>query len=92
MASAVVNKAYEGGRTVVDVMKDGLIQLVMNTTDGVQSIDDSRSIRNVALMDRIPYFTTLAGAHAAAQAMKGRAGKGSWGCGRCRGRSGLSRV
>ena len=70
VASAVVNKAYEGGRTVVDVMKDGLIHLVMNTTEGVQSIDDSRAMRNVALMDRIPYFTTLAGAHAAAQAMK----------------------
>jgi carbamoyl-phosphate synthase large subunit len=70
IATEVVNKAYEGGRTVVDVMKDGLIQLVMNTTEGAQSIDDSRAMRNVALMDRIPYFTTLAAAHAAAQAMK----------------------
>ncbi|MCR8726251.1 carbamoyl-phosphate synthase large subunit [Frigidibacter sp. ROC022] len=68
--SEVVNKAYEGGRTVVDVMKDGLIQLVMNTTEGVQSIDDSRSMRNVALMDKIPYFTTLAASHSAALAMK----------------------
>ncbi|SFI60077.1 carbamoyl-phosphate synthase large subunit [Jannaschia pohangensis] len=65
-----VNKAYEGGRTVVDVMKDGEIVLVMNTTEGVQAVEDSRSMRNVALTDRIPYFTTLSGAHAAALAIR----------------------
>ncbi|MBT8456988.1 MAG: carbamoyl-phosphate synthase large subunit [Rhodobacteraceae bacterium] len=70
VASDVVNKAYEGGRTIVDVMKDGLVQLVMNTTEGAQAVEDSRSMRNVALMDRIPYFTTAAAAHAAALAMK----------------------
>ena len=73
IASDVVNKAYEGGRTIVDVMKDGMIKLVMNTTEGARAIEDSRSMRNVTLMDRIPYFTTLAGAHAAAQAMASRA-------------------
>ena len=67
--SDVVNKAYEGGRTIVDVMKDGEIALVMNTTEGAQAVEDSRSMRNVALMDKIPYFTTAAGAHAAARAM-----------------------
>ncbi len=67
-----VNKAYEGGRTIVDVMKDGEIALVMNTTEGAQAVEDSRSMRNVALMDRIPYYTTLAGAHAAALAMQAR--------------------
>ncbi len=66
----VVNKAYEGGRTIVDIMKDGLVQLVMNTTEGAQAVEDSRSMRNVALMDKIPYFTTAAGSHAAALAMK----------------------
>ena len=71
--AARVNKAYEGGRTVVDVMKDGEVALVMNTTEGVQAVEDSRSMRNVALMDRIPYYTTLAGAHAAALAMRARA-------------------
>ncbi|MEM9344436.1 MAG: carbamoyl-phosphate synthase large subunit, partial [Pseudomonadota bacterium] len=69
IASEVVNKAYEGGRTIVDVMKDGLVHLVMNTTEGAQAVEDSRSMRNVALMDKIPYFTTAAAAHAAAQAM-----------------------
>ncbi|MEQ9038713.1 MAG: carbamoyl-phosphate synthase large subunit [Silicimonas sp.] len=71
--SEVVNKAYEGGRTIVDVMKDGLVHLVMNTTEGAQAIEDSRSMRNVTLMDKIPYFTTAAAAHAAALAMASRA-------------------
>jgi carbamoyl-phosphate synthase large subunit len=66
------NKAYEGGRTIVDAMKDGEIALVMNSTEGAQAVEDSRSMRNVALMDRIPYFTTLAASHAAALAMKAR--------------------
>ena len=65
-----VNKAFEGGRTIIDVMKDGEVVLVMNTTDGNTSVEDSRAMRNVALMDKIPYFTTLAASHAAAQAMK----------------------
>jgi carbamoyl-phosphate synthase large subunit len=68
-----VAKAYEGGRTVVDVMKDGEVALVMNTTEGAQAVEDSRSLRGVALSDRIPYYTTLAGAHAAALAMRARA-------------------
>ncbi len=68
--SEVVNKAYEGGRTIVDVMKDGLVHLVMNTTEGAQAVEDSRSMRNVALMDKIPYFTTAAAAHAAALAIR----------------------
>ncbi len=71
--SDVVNKAYEGGRTIVDVMKDGGVSLVMNTTEGAQAIEDSRSMRNVTLMDKIPYFTTAAAAHAAALAMVSRA-------------------
>jgi carbamoyl-phosphate synthase large subunit len=68
----IVNKAYEGGRTIVDVMKDGEIALVMNTTEGAQAVEDSRSMRNVALMDKIPYYTTAAAAHAAALAMVAR--------------------
>ncbi len=68
----VVNKAYEGGRTIVDIIKDGLIDLVMNTTEGAQAVEDSRSMRNVALTDKIPYYTTAAASHAAALAMKAR--------------------
>ena len=72
LEAEVVNKVYEGRPNIVDVMKNGEIALVMNTTEGAQAVEDSRSMRNVALMDKIPYFTTLAAAHAAAQAMKAR--------------------
>ncbi|PVA06730.1 carbamoyl-phosphate synthase large subunit [Thalassorhabdomicrobium marinisediminis] len=66
----VVNKVYEGGRTISDLLKDGEIALVFNSTEGTAAIEDSRSIRAIALADRIPYYTTLAGSHAAALAMK----------------------
>jgi carbamoyl-phosphate synthase large subunit len=70
IAADVVNKAYEGGRSIVDIIKDGGVQLVLNTTEGAQAVEDSRSMRAVTLADKIPYFTTLAASHAAAQAMK----------------------
>jgi len=68
----VVNKVYEGGRTIADRLKDGEVHLVMNSTEGAQAIEDSRDIRAVALYDKIPYYTTAAGSHAAALAMKAR--------------------
>jgi carbamoyl-phosphate synthase large subunit len=68
----LVNKVYEGRPNIVDQLKDGEIALVLNTTEGAQSVNDSREIRSVALYDKIPYFTTAAGAWAAAQAMKSR--------------------
>jgi len=69
----LVNKVYEGRPDIVDMMKDGGIDLVMNTTEGAQAVEDSRGIRAVALNDRIPYFTTAAGSHAAAQAIRAQA-------------------
>ncbi|MEM8774004.1 MAG: carbamoyl-phosphate synthase large subunit [Pseudomonadota bacterium] len=72
IACEVVNKVYEGQPHVVDMMKDGHISLVMNTTEGAQAVEDSREIRSVALYDKIPYYTTAAAAHAAALAMKAR--------------------
>ena len=72
IAAVVVNKVYEGRPNIVDMMKDGKIQLVFNTTEGTQSIEDSRDIRSVALYDRIPYYTTAAGSRAAALAMHDR--------------------
>ena len=63
-------KVYEGRPNIVDVMKDGGIDLVLNTTEGAAAVEDSREIRSVALYDKIPYFTTAAGAHAAALAIK----------------------
>ncbi len=72
IACEVVNKVYEGRPNIVDMLKDGQITLVMNTTEGTQAVEDSREIRSVALFDRIPYYTTAAAAHAAAWAMKAR--------------------
>ncbi len=69
----IVNKLYEGGMTIVDRLKDGYIQLVFNTTEGAQTIEDSREIRAVTLYDKIPYFTTAAGAQAAVEAMQAQA-------------------
>ncbi|MEK9840911.1 MAG: carbamoyl-phosphate synthase large subunit [Paracoccaceae bacterium] len=65
-----VNKVHEGRPNIVDRMKNNEISLVMNTTEGVQSIRDSRDIRSVALFDKIPYFTTAAAANAAALAIQ----------------------
>ncbi|MBC7140581.1 MAG: carbamoyl-phosphate synthase large subunit [Rhodobacteraceae bacterium] len=71
-----VNKVYEGRQEgklhIVDRLKNGEIALLFNTTEGQQAIDDSRSIRAVALYDKIPYFTTAAASVAAVQAMKAR--------------------
>ncbi|SHF15694.1 carbamoyl-phosphate synthase large subunit [Litoreibacter ascidiaceicola] len=67
-----VNKVYEGRPNVVDQMKDKMISLVLNTTEGSQAVEDSREIRSIALYDKIPYFTTAAAAHACALAMKAR--------------------
>ena len=72
LAVETVNKVYEGRPNIVDLLKDGAIALVLNTTEGAQSVADSREIRSVALYDKIPYFTTAAGAKAAAKAMKSR--------------------
>jgi carbamoyl-phosphate synthase large subunit len=72
LACEVVNKVYEGRPNIVDLLKDGEIALVMNTTEGMQAVEDSREIRSVALYDKIPYFTTVAGSHAAALAIKAR--------------------
>ncbi|RWR28993.1 carbamoyl-phosphate synthase large subunit [Sinirhodobacter populi] len=72
IAAEPVNKVYEGRPNIVDRLKNGDIALVMNTTDGAQSISDSRDIRSVALYDHIPYFTTAAASIAAVAAMKSR--------------------
>ncbi|CCG09794.1 carbamoyl-phosphate synthase large subunit [Pararhodospirillum photometricum] len=65
----VVNKVLEGRPHCVDAMLSGDIQLVVNTTEGVQSQKDSFDIRHTALMRNIPHYTTLAGADAAVKAM-----------------------
>ena len=73
VACEIVNKVYEGRPHVVDMLKDGNVQLLINTTEGAQAVEDSKDMRSVALYDKIPYFTTAAGANAAARAIKAQA-------------------
>jgi carbamoyl-phosphate synthase large subunit len=62
-----INKVMEGRPHIVDAVKNGEVQLVFNTTEGVQAIADSRSMRRAALLNKVPYYTTLAGSIAAAK-------------------------
>ena len=66
---ARVNKVLEGQPHVVDAMINGDVQLVFNTTDGAQAMSDSFSLRRTALVNNIPYYTTVAGARAAVEAI-----------------------
>jgi len=65
-----VNKVLEGRPHIVDAIKNGNIQIVFNTTEGAQALLDSRSLRQTALLNKIPYYTTLAGAIAATRAIE----------------------
>ena len=65
-----INKVLEGRPHVVDSIKNGDIQLVLNTTEGAGALSDSRSLRRAALLHKVPYYTTLAGAMAAAEGIK----------------------
>ena len=55
---------------IVDMLKDQQIQIVFNTTEGMQSLEDSRSIRSISIRNKIPYYTTAAGCNAAAKAIR----------------------
>jgi carbamoyl-phosphate synthase large subunit len=65
-----INKVLEGRPHIVDAIKNGEIQLVFNTTEGATALADSRSLRRAALLHKVPYYTTLSGAVAAAQGIK----------------------
>ncbi|BBE72578.1 carbamoyl-phosphate synthase large subunit [Oharaeibacter diazotrophicus] len=65
-----INKVLEGRPHIVDAIRNGEIQLVFNTTDGRQAMRDSSSLRRAALLQKVPYYTTLAGAVAAARGIE----------------------
>lgn len=65
-----INKVLEGRPHIVDSIKNGGVQLVFNTTEGAQALADSRSLRRAALLQKVPYYTTLSGAIAAARGIK----------------------
>ena len=67
----VVNKVFEGQPNILDMLKNDEIDLVINTVVEKRSaIRDSYQIRREALLDRVAYFTTIAGARAAAMGMR----------------------
>ncbi len=67
---SVVNKVAEGRPHIVDTIKNREVDLIINTTEGAQAIADSFELRRSALIGRIPYYTTIAGAKAAVMAIE----------------------
>ena len=67
---AAVNKVTEGRPHIVDAIKNGKVQIIINTVDERQSVRDSFSIRRAALQMGLTYYTTLAGAIAGAAAIQ----------------------
>ena len=65
-----INKVSEGRPNIVDLLKDKAVGLVFNTTEGHQSLEDSKEIRSISLRQKIPYYTTSAGCNAAARAIQ----------------------
>ncbi|WP_349368646.1 carbamoyl-phosphate synthase large subunit [Salinarimonas sp.] len=65
-----INKVLEGRPHIVDAIKNGDVHLVFNTTAGASALSDSRSLRRAALLHKVPYYTTLAGAIAAAEGIE----------------------
>jgi carbamoyl-phosphate synthase large subunit len=66
---AAVKKVHEGRPHIVDLIKDGGVAMLINTTEGRQAIRDSYELRRAALMARLPYYTTMPGARAVVQAL-----------------------
>jgi carbamoyl-phosphate synthase large subunit len=70
VAAIRINKVAEGRPHIVDSIKNGEVHLVFNTTEGATALNDSRSLRRAALLHKVPYYTTLSGAVAAAQGIR----------------------
>ncbi|WP_027349587.1 carbamoyl-phosphate synthase large subunit [Halotalea alkalilenta] len=66
----LVNKVSEGRPHIVDMLKNGEVDYIVNTTEGRQAISDSSEIRRTALANKVPYATTLAGARAVCLALE----------------------
>ena len=70
LAVATVNKVCEGRPHIVDMLKNRAVDFIVNTTEGRLAISDSSEIRRTALALKVPYATTLAGAHAICMALE----------------------
>jgi carbamoyl-phosphate synthase large subunit len=67
IACTKINKVLEGRPHIVDAVTNGEVQFVVNTTEGAQALADSKSLRRAALIHKVPYYTTIAGAIAASR-------------------------
>jgi carbamoyl-phosphate synthase large subunit len=65
-----VNKVKEGRPHIVDMIKNGEVRFIVNTTEGAEAIADSAAIRRAALQHKVSYTTTIAGAEATCLALK----------------------
>jgi carbamoyl-phosphate synthase large subunit len=65
-----VNKVKEGRPHIVDMIKNGEVSFIVNTTEGAQAIADSAEIRRAALQHKVSYTTTMSGAEAAVLALQ----------------------
>ena len=66
----IVNKVFQGRPHIVDDLLNDRIDLLINTTEGRKSINDSFSLRRTALLKNLPYFLTVSGARAAINSIK----------------------
>ncbi|MGO4835825.1 carbamoyl phosphate synthase large subunit, partial [Rhizobiaceae sp. 2RAB30] len=64
-----INKVLEGRPHIEDAIRNRQDQNVFNTTDGQKAVSDSKSLRRATLMQKVPYYTTMAGAAAVAEAI-----------------------
>ncbi len=64
-----INKVLEGRPHIEDAIRNRQVQLVFNSTDGQKAMSDSKSLRRATLMQKVPYYTTMAGAEAVAEAI-----------------------
>ena len=65
-----INKVSQGSPHIVEDLLDEKIDILINTTEGRKSINDSFSVRRTALMKSLPYFLTISGARAAINSIK----------------------
>jgi carbamoyl-phosphate synthase large subunit len=72
----VINKVNEGTPHVIDAIRSGTVALVVNTTIGAREVRDSYALRRQTLLANIPYFTTVAAALAACDALEAKRNNG----------------
>ncbi|MEP1209343.1 MAG: carbamoyl-phosphate synthase large subunit [Rhizobiaceae bacterium] len=65
-----VNKVLEGRPHIEDAIRNRQVDIIFNTTEGQQALSDSRSLRQAALLNKVPYYTTVSGSIAATDAIE----------------------